>query len=115
MVGRATVRAIPQIIALLALSLAGCSGKAEAPPPPPPEVRVQTVAAKDVTVHGEWVGTMDGSVNAQIRARVQGYLQSRDYAEGTLVKPGDLLFTIDARPYRTALDAARGDLGRAEA
>ena len=111
----AALRTIAIVAACVALSLGGCGGKPEAPPPPPPEVKVQTVAAKDVTVHGEWVGTMDGSVNAQIRARVQGYLQSRDYAEGTLVQPGTLLFTIDARPYRAALDAAKGDLGRAEA
>ncbi len=98
-----------------AAMLASCGGKTEAPPPPPPDVRVATVQAKDVAVRSEWVGTMDGSVNAQIRARVQGYLEKQHYAEGTLVQPGTLLFTIDARPYRAALDAANGDLGRAEA
>jgi len=101
---------------MIAASAAGsCGGKHEPPPPPPPEVRVATVEAKDVAVRSEWVGTMDGSVNAQIRARVQGYLESQNYTEGTLVTPGTLLFTIDARPYRVALDAAKGDLGRAEA
>ncbi len=102
-------------IMLAAVGTAGCGGKHEAPPPPPVDVVVATVEAKDVAVHSEWVGTTDGSVNAQIRARVQGYLESQNYREGTLVTPGTLLFTIDARPYRTALDAAKGDLGRTEA
>jgi membrane fusion protein (multidrug efflux system) len=68
-----------------------------------------------VPIYSEWLGTTDGSVNAQIRARVQGYLESRDYREGTFVKAGDLLFTIDPRPYQAALDQAKGDLARAEA
>jgi len=102
-------------IILAACVVSGCRGKTEAPPPPPPDVRVVAAQAKDVALRSEWVGTADGSVNAQIRARVQGYLESQHYAEGTLVKPGTLLFTIDARPYRTALDSAKGDLGRAEA
>jgi membrane fusion protein (multidrug efflux system) len=103
------------LILLAAIAGVACGGTHEAPAPPPPEVRVATVQAKDVALRSEWVGTMDGSVNAQIRARVQGYLESQHYTEGTLVKPGTLLFTIDARPYRAALDAAKGDLGRAEA
>jgi membrane fusion protein (multidrug efflux system) len=85
------------------------------PLPPPPEVVVTEVLQQDVPLYSEWLGTTDGAINAQIRARVQGYLQSRDYREGTSVKTGDLLFTIDPRPYVAALDQARGDLGRAEA
>jgi membrane fusion protein (multidrug efflux system) len=73
------------------------------------------VIQREVPIYSEWLGTTDGSINAQIRARVQGYLQSRDYREGTAVKAGDLLFVIDPRPYQAALDQARGDLGRAEA
>jgi membrane fusion protein (multidrug efflux system) len=110
---RAVSWMIPCTVGLALAS--GCGGTAEVTAPPPPEVRVATVEAKDVAVHSEWVGTMDGSVNAQIRARVRGYLQAQHYAEGTVVQPGTLLFTIDARPYQAALDAARGDLGRAEA
>jgi len=113
------MRAISQsttfAIILAACVVGGCRGKTEAPPPPPPDVRVVAAQAKDVALRSEWVGTADGSVNAQIRARVQGYLESQHYAEGTLVTPGTLLFTIDARPYRAALDSAKGDLGRAEA
>lgn len=85
------------------------------PPPPPPDVVVSEAIQREVPIYSEWLGTTDGSINAQIRARVQGYLQSRDYREGTAVKAGDLLFAIDPRPYQAALDQARGDLGRAEA
>nr|HQU29538.1 efflux RND transporter periplasmic adaptor subunit [Nitrospirales bacterium] len=65
--------------------------------------------------YGEWVGTTVGFVNAQIRARIQGYLLSRNYTEGSVVKAGDLLFTIDPRPYKAALDQAKAELARAEA
>jgi membrane fusion protein (multidrug efflux system) len=115
---RLGARRLSRVSLVLAVAVTwacGGGGTQEAAAPPPPEVVVATVEAKDVAIHSEWVGTTDGSVNAQIRARVQGYLQSQDYVEGTLVKPGTLLFTIDARPYRAALDAANGDLGRAEA
>jgi membrane fusion protein (multidrug efflux system) len=96
---------------------AGCTKEKStaAVAPPPPEVIVTEVVQREVPIYSEWLGTTDGSVNAQIRARVQGYLQSRDYREGTVVKSGDLLFTIDARPYQAAFDQAKGDLARAEA
>ncbi|HEV8711294.1 MAG TPA: efflux RND transporter periplasmic adaptor subunit [Candidatus Binatia bacterium] len=100
----------------VALVAAGCAkGTPAAVPPPPPEVLVTEAVQRDVPIYSEWLGTTDGSVNAQIRARVQGYLESRDYREGTFVKAGDLLFTIDPRPYQAALDQAKGDLARAEA
>src|SRR6185295_13152518 len=84
---RAEFRILAVVVLLAALGASACGGKHEAAPPPPPEVVVAPVEAKDVAVHSEWVGTTDGSVNAQIRARVQGYLESQNYAEGTLVKP----------------------------
>ena len=62
-----------------------------------------TAVQQDVPVYSEWMGTTDGSINAQIRARVQGYLQERHYREGTVVKAGDLLFSIDPRPYKPRL------------
>lgn len=98
-----------------ALALAACEQKSAPPPPPPPDVAVADVVQKDVPIYVEWVGTTDGNVNAQIRARVRGYLQSRTYNEGTVVRAGDLLFTIDPRPYQAALDQAKGELGRADA
>src|SRR5215475_7700176 len=101
----------------LVFTLGGCKKEAQSTPaaPPPPEVVVSAVIQQDVPIYSEWLGTTDGAINAQIRARVQGYLQSRDYREGLFVKTGDLLFTIDARTYVAALDQAKGDLARAEA
>lgn len=73
------------------------------------------VTQQDVPIYFEWIGTTEGYVNAQIRPRVQGSLQSRDYKEGSLIKAGQLMFTIDTREYQAALNQALGDLGRAEA
>src|SRR5262245_12736352 len=100
-------------VALPLLALSACK---EAPAPPPaPDVVVADVVQKDVPIYLEWVGTIDGNINAQIRARVNGYLKSRNYTEGHVVKKGDLLFQIDPRPYQAALDQARGELGRTNA
>ena len=82
---------------------------------PPPEVLVAEVVQQDVPIYFEWIGTTEGYVNAQIRPRVQGSLQSRDYKEGSLIKAEQLMFTIDPREYQAALDQAMGDLRRAEA
>jgi membrane fusion protein (multidrug efflux system) len=78
-------------------------------------VVVGDAVSKDVPVTMEWIGTTEGAVDAEIRAQVSGYLISRDYAEGTAVKQGDLLFRIDPRSFQAALDQARGELGRAQA
>jgi membrane fusion protein (multidrug efflux system) len=107
------------LLTLIAFTF-GCEGGKPAaspapPPPPPPEVVVMNVIQQDVPIYSEWLGTTDGAINAQIRARVQGYLQSRDYREGISVNAGDLLFTIDAQTYLAALDQAKGDLARAQA
>src|SRR5271169_6747405 len=81
------------------LLLAACGPKEQsASAPPPPEVLVMDATTRDVPVYREWIGTLDGSENAEIRARVTGYLLKRNYAEGSLVKKGDLLFEIDSRP-----------------
>jgi membrane fusion protein, multidrug efflux system len=98
----------------VALAISACS-KSAPPSPPPPDVVVADVIQKDVPIYAEWVGTTEGNVTAQIRARVQGYLQRRSYDEGTLVRAGDLMFVIDPRPYQAAFDQAKGDLGRADA
>jgi membrane fusion protein (multidrug efflux system) len=90
-------------------------GESAPPPPPPPEVLVVPAVARDVPMISEWLGTTQGSVDAEIRSQVAGYLVSRDYQEGQRVKKGDLLFRIDPRTFRAALDQARGDLGRAQA
>ena len=88
---------------LLGIS-SGCSRKAEQVTPPPPEVLVTTVTPRDVPVMHEAVATLEGFITANINAQVQGYIISRDYKEGLLVKKGDLLFKIDPRPFQATLD-----------
>ncbi len=105
------------VSAVLLLHALGCSnGKVRAAGPPPrPLVEVAPVIQKDVPVHGEWVGTLEGYVNAQIQPQVSGYLIRQDYHEGALVKKGQLLFEIDPRPFQAALDQAKGQLAQAQA
>ena len=98
------------------ISVLGCEKKvAETGPPAPPEVLVTQVISGDVPVIRSWVGTLDGSENADIRARVTGYLQKRDYQEGSFVKEGDLLFEIDPRPFEAALAQAKSELDQVQA
>src|SRR2546429_4356783 len=78
-------------------------------------VEVAPVIQKDVPVQGEWVGTLEGYVNAQISPQVSGYLIRQDYHEGAFVKKGEVLFEIDPRPFQAALDQAKGQLAQAEA
>ena len=75
-----------------------------------PEVEVVQVEQKDVPIFGEWIGTLDGLVNADVRAQVTGYLLRQGYQEGAFVKKGQLLFEIDPRPFQAALDQAEGQL-----
>jgi membrane fusion protein (multidrug efflux system) len=92
-------------------SLLGCEKKAvQTEAAPPPEVLVTQVVKADVPVVHEWVGTLSGSVNADIRARVNGYLQKKDYDEGSFIKEGDLMFEIDPRPFEAALAGAKSQL-----
>ncbi|AKV03634.1 RND efflux system, membrane fusion protein CmeA [Labilithrix luteola] len=99
------------------LLLSGCGETSKAAPaaPPPPTVLVAPVAKRDVTIDIESVGTLDGYVNADIRARVRGFLQSQNYKDGAYVKEGQLLFTIDSSEYVTAIQSAKATLARAEA
>ena len=103
--------------AVILLSALACSNSKvrAAGPPPPPVVDVAPVIQKDVPVRGEWVGTLDGYVNAQISPQVSGYLIRQDYREGALVKKGQILFEIDPRPFQAVLDQAKGQLAQAEA
>ena len=82
-------------------------------PAGPPEVQVAPVEQKDVQIYVEHIGTLDGFANADVRAQVTGYLMRQDYQEGALVKKGQLLFEIDPRPFRAALDQAKGQLAQA--
>jgi RND family efflux transporter MFP subunit len=104
------------LVLLMALSGGGCEQKKDAPAVvEAPEVALAEVTQKDVPIYSEWVGTMDGLVNAKIRAQVSGYLLKQNYKEGSLVKKGDLLFEIDPRPFKAALDQADGQLAQAKA
>src|ERR1700751_3168962 len=105
------------VSAVLLLNALGCSnGNARAAaPPPPPVVEVAPVIQKDVPVQGEWVGTLEGYVNAQIQTQVSGYLIRQDYHEGAFVNKGEVLFEIDPRPFQAVLDQAKGQLAQAEA
>src|SRR5438045_4271393 len=92
-----------------------CSRKAPRAAPPPPEVLVTTVTPRDVPRVLERVATLDGFINANINAQVQGYIVSRDYQEGGVVKKGDLLFQIDSRPFEAVLAQAKGTLAKDKA
>jgi membrane fusion protein (multidrug efflux system) len=96
------------------LLVSGCGAKPHATLPPP-LVEVTTVTQADVPIYHEWIGTLDGLVNATIRAQVTGYLIAQDYREGDTIKKGDMLFEIDPRPFQAALDQASGELAQAEA
>src|SRR5712664_2721572 len=80
------------------LCLVGCMDKSHITLPPP-MVEVAAVTQADVPVFHEWVGSLDGLVNAQTRAQVTGYLQTQNYREGDPIKKGDSLFEIDPRPF----------------
>src|SRR2546426_7281437 len=97
------------------LFLAGCSGGKAAPVPPPLVVEVATVVQQDTPIYSEWVATLDGYVNAQIQPRVSGYIIKQNYKEGSVVRKGEVLFEIDPRPFKAALDQAKAQLAQAEA
>jgi RND family efflux transporter MFP subunit len=97
------------------LLVAGCSRKAPQAGPPVPEVLATTVTPRDVPRVLERVATLDGFINANINAQVQGYIVSRDYQEGSVVKKGGLLFQIDPRPFEAASAQAKGTLAKDQA
>jgi membrane fusion protein, multidrug efflux system len=103
------------ILALGLSSLSGCAPAKKPPPPPPANVLVSPVTRQDVSIFIEVVGTLDGYVNAEIRARVKGYLKTQDYKDGATVKDGQLLFSIDPAEYVAAEAAARATVARAVA
>lgn len=94
---------------------AGPAGQAAAAPPQALPVSVVKIEPAEVPITDEWVGTMDGYVNAQIQPQASGYLIKQDYKEGSLVSKGQVLFEIDPRPFQAALDQAEGQLGQAKA
>ena len=121
-IGRAFGTA-PTVLGLTVLLLAGgCRQQEQAGPPPVPVVEVVNVVQQDVPIYGEWIGVLDGSINAVIRPQVTGYLIKQDYVEGDIVKAGQVLFEIDPRTFQAevkqaqaALEQAKGDLAAQEA
>src|SRR5258708_10994910 len=109
-----TFRLVTASLAARGIFLAGCKPTAPAPPLPP-LVEIADVTKADVPIYHEWIGSLDGLVNAQIRAQVTGYILKQNYREGDPIKEGDLLFEIDPRPFKAVLDQAKGLLAQAEA
>src|SRR6266849_6446942 len=81
----------------------------------PPDIMVAQVEQRDVPIYREWIGTLEGYVNADVRGQVTGYLLRQDYKEGALVTKNQLLFEIDPRPFQAVLDQAEGQLAQATA
>lgn len=116
------------LVGIVSIALTGCSGGSDEPPPPPPEVNVATPTIRTITDWDEYTGQFDAVEGVEVRARVSGYLVRSHFREGTLVRRGQLLFTIDPRPFQaqvaraeadlqaalTRRDLAQADLGRAE-
>jgi RND family efflux transporter MFP subunit len=101
----------------LLVTVAGCrnDNASAAAPASVPGVTFVSVAPEPVEITGEWIATLDGNVNAQIRPQVSGYLLRRVYREGAFVRKGDVLFEIDRRPFETALNQAKARLAESEA
>ena len=103
------------LIVVALFAAAACSKtKATSQPTGPPEVEVATVEQKDVPIYSEWIGTLDGMVNAEIKSQVTGYLLNKNYAEGSFVRKGQLMFEIDPRPFQAAVEQAKGDLAKSQ-
>jgi membrane fusion protein (multidrug efflux system) len=112
---RPASRRIFLTIAVAAMTCAACGKKKEAPPPPPPSVEVATVVQKDVPVSQEWIGSLDGFVNAEIRPQIEGYLLKQEYKEGYLVHAGETLFQIDPRQFQATYEQSKAALAQNEA
>jgi RND family efflux transporter MFP subunit len=100
----------------LSLVSTSCSTSSSGSTPRPTalEVQVVEVQQKDVPLYAEWIGTLDGLVNAEIKSQVSGYLVEQAYTEGTFVKKGQVLFQIDPRPFQAALDQSQGQLAQSQ-
>jgi RND family efflux transporter MFP subunit len=103
------------IVAIILIAISREKSTAAVTPPPPPVVQVAEVEQRDLPVRREWIGTLNGLVNAAINAEVTGYILRQDYAEGSFVHKGQLLFEIDPRPFQAAVDQAAGQLAQAKA
>ena len=111
---RSRALSILATVAVLAGLPACRKQQAEPPPPPPTSVTFVTVTPEEVPIISDWLATLDGYVNAQIRPQVSGYLLRRVYREGAFVRKGDLLFEIDRRPFEAALLSVKAALAQSQ-
>jgi RND family efflux transporter MFP subunit len=108
------IRALPLCVVLFAaLTLAGCDNKPAANAPQPPAVTVSKPVQQKITEWDEYTGRFVAVKTVDVRARVSGFIDSIHFRDGQIVKQGDLLFVIDARPYKLAVEQAKADLERA--
>jgi len=110
---------IPRRLTVAALAAAAAFGsaceKAPPPAPPPPDVYVASVVQKDVPIYLDLVGQTEGSQDVDVRARVEGFLETMDFREGSFVRKGELMYRIDPKPLEAALAAATADKATAQA
>ncbi len=113
---RTRVLAAAVLVGAALVGTVGCTSKTSAASAPPPQdVEVAVVQQKDIPIEREWIGTLDGMVNAAVKAQVVGNLLTQNYTEGSFVRKGQLLFEIDPRPLQAAADQAEGQLAQAKA
>jgi RND family efflux transporter MFP subunit len=112
---RTLVVVVILVVVAVAVTVVLLRPKPAASAGPPADVMVTQVQQKDVAIFSEWIGTLDGLVNADVKAQVTGYLLQQDYQEGAFVQQGQLLFQIDPRPFQAVLDQAEGQLAQAKA
>src|SRR5262252_5478267 len=105
--------AVVLVAIVLVLAFTRSKSKGAGQPAASVEVEVARVEQQNVPIYSEWIGTLDGIVNAEIKSQVTGYILAKDYTEGTFVKKGQLLFEVDPRPFQATLDQAKGDLAKA--
>ena len=116
MLQESTLRQLSLFFLLSGVALTvGCSSEKEKPAPPPPGVTITPVVQKDVPIYQEWVGNMTGNIDADIRPKVDGFLLTRLYREGSFVKKGQPLFQLDRRQTQASVEQAQGQLERAQA
>jgi RND family efflux transporter MFP subunit len=103
------------LISIVLVAMTACSKSPQAAIPPSIDVDVVEVEQRDLPIYSQWVGTLDGAVNANVKAEVTGYLLKQEYREGSFVRKGQLLFQIDPRPFQAAMDQAEAQLEQARA
>jgi membrane fusion protein, multidrug efflux system len=106
---------LSSLVFLAVVACTGCSSSKPKAAPPPPGVTVTPVLQKDVPVYQEWVGTMVGNVDADIRPKVDGFLLGKLYSEGSFVNKGQPMFRLDERQAQAAVEQAKGQLEQAKA